>query len=340
MKKLKYVFLFMAVFCIAIGVPIAKAAEYNWKFGHEEVPGSYYDMLANEFGKRLAEKSGGKIDLKVFPAEIIGTSEDMLDMVRSDTIQFNFSSAAHAGGIIPEAQVMLLHYLFPKDDKVMRDVLQKGKFRELLKPCYEAQGIEPLAYATEGWNVWTTNKLIRTPDDMKGVKFRTASSRLIVDSYKAYGANPTPTPFSETYSALQLNMVDGQENPVFVNYDMKFYEVQKYMIFAYTGHFAYTLVAGTKFMASLPEDIQKIIRETANELIPYAFQLQEEYNNERLELIKRDKPELNIVYLTDAEIAAFAKLAPSVYEIFLEMAPERGPAILKALQEDIKNFSK
>ena len=340
MKKLTYVFLFMAMFCVAFGGSIAKAAEYNWKLGHEEVPGGYYDRLGKEFGKRLAEKSGGKIDLKVFPAETIGTSEDMLELVRTDAIQFNFASAGHIGSLVPEAQVLLLHYLFPKDMKVVQDVFQKGTFRDILNPCYEAKGLEPLAYGSEGWQVWTTNKSIKTPEDMKGVKFRTATSRLIVDSYKAYGANPTPVPFSEVYSGLQLNMIEGQENPVFVAYDMKFYEVQKYLTFAYTGPFPYALITGTKFMSSLPEDIQKIVREVATDLIPYAFQLQDEYNGEMLEKIKQDKPDMQIVYLTDAEVAAFAKLAPAVHKVYIEMATEKGPAILKALQEDIKNFSK
>ena len=340
MKKLTYAFLFMAMFCVAFGGSIAKAAEYNWKLGHEEVPGGYYDRLGKEFGKRLAEKSGGTIELKVFPDETVGTSEDMLELVRNDAIQFNFASAGHIGSLVPEAQVMLLHYLFPKDLNVAKEVLQKGSFRELLNPCYEAKGLEPLMYGTEGWQVWTTNKLIRTPEDMKGVKFRTGTSRLIVDSYKAYGANPTPVPFSEVYSGLQLNMIEGQENPVFVAYDMKFYEVQKYLTFAYVYPFPYALVVGTKFMASLPADIQKIVRETANELTAYSFQLQEEYNNKMLEKIKQDKPDMEIVHLTDAELAAFAKLAESVHKVYVEMAPEKGAAILKAMQEDIKNFNK
>ena len=59
-----------------------------------------------------------------------------------------------------------------------------------------------------------------------------------------------------------------------------------------------------------------------------------------LEKIKQDKPEMEIITLSDAEIDAFAKLAPPVQKIYIEMAPEKGPAILKALQEDIKNFSK
>ena len=340
MKKLTYAFLFVAMFCVAFGPSVSKAAEYKWKLGHEEVPGGYYDRLGKEFGKRLAANSGGKIELSVFPAETIGSSEDMLELVRNDVIQFNFASAFHTGSLIPETQVLLLHYVFPKDINVVRDVFQKGTFRDILNPCYEAKGLEPLGYASEGWMTWTANKSIRTPADMKGVKFRTGTSRLIVDSYKAYGANPTPVPFSEVYSGLQLNMIEGQENPIFVNYDMKFYEVQSLMISAYTSPFAYALVTGTKFMASLPEDIQKIIREVATDLIPYAFELQEEYNNEMLEKIKQDKPEMEIITLSDAEIDAFAKLAPPVQKIYIEMAPEKGPAILKALQEDIKNFSK
>ena len=214
--------------------------------------------------------------------------------------------------------------------------MQQGSFRDVLDPLFRTKHIEPLAYYSEGWNVWTSNKPLHTPEDFKGLKFRTMASRLLVDNYKAYGANPTPVPWSEVYSGLQLNMIDGQENPTFLIHDFKIYEVQKYITFGYTAPFILTLITNPEFFAGLPQDIQKIVKDTATELVPFGFTWAEEFNRIQLADMTKARSDLVVEYLTDAEIAVFEELSKPVRNVFLEMAPENGQAVLDALENDIK----
>jgi len=313
---------------------------YVWKFAHEELPGGFMDAVAVEFKKRLAEKSGGKINVEIYPSGTLGTSEDLVELTQRGAIQFNWADAGHLGSLIPEVQALLLHYIFPKDMDLVKKVMEEGKFKDILDEKFRAKNLEPLGYFTEGWQIWTTNKLIRTPEDFKGLKMRTMTSKLIVDNYKAYGANPTPTPFSEVYSSLQLNMVEGQVNPAFIIYDMKFYEVQDYLTYAYSNPFILIMIVNKEFFDSLPQDIQQLVKETTIELIPFGFKWQEEFNQKNLDAMLEKKPGLNIIKLTQDEVDAFAELAKPVREVYFEMAGEDGPRLIEALEKDIMEAQK
>lgn len=330
----------IAFFMVACFSSTALAgSKYTWKLAHEELTDGFMDSVGQEFGRLLAEKSNGQIELQIFPAGTLGTSEDLVELVQANAIQFNFADAGHLGSQIPEIQALLLQYIFPKDMNVVLDVLKAGKFRDLMDPKFNEKQLVPLCYLTEGWQVWTTNKEIRKPADFKGFKMRTMTSKLIVENYKAFGSNPTPTPYSEVYSALQLKMVDGQENPLNCIEDMKFYEVQDYLIFAYTNPFILTMVANQNFFKGLPEDIRKIVVEASLEVIPYSFKWQEEFNQSKLKAMMKKKPELNVIYLSEEEIEAFKPLAAPVKEIYFQMAGEAGKEILAALENDIKKMT-
>jgi len=318
----------------------AQAATYNWKLAHEELQDGFMDTFAHRFKKRLAEKSNGKINLEVYPSGTLGTSEDLVSLVQDQVIHCNLADAGHLGSMVPQVQALLLQYLFPNDMDVVQKVLNKGSFMDILGEKFREKDLEPLANLTEGWQVWTTNKPIRTPEDFKGFKMRTMTSKLLVENYKAYGCNPTPLPYAEVYSGLQLNIIEGQFNPLNCTDDMKFYEVQDYLIFAYTNPFILTLVTNTEFFASLPKDIRKIVSETAQELIPGSFDWQEEFNQKKLESMLKKKPSLKVIKLTQEEIQAFRKLAHPVRETYFKIGGKDSQAILEALEKDIAHFSK
>ncbi len=331
-----YLTILLAIVCFGH----AYAAEYQWKLAHEELPGGFMDSVAQEFSKLLKEKSAGKIQLDIYPSGTLGTSEDMVELVQHGAVEFNFADAGHLGTQIPQAQVLLLQYLFPQDMDIVMKVLRDGSFNDKLAPKFREKNLEPLANFTEGWQVWTSNRLIRQPADFKDFKMRTMSSKLLVESYAEYNANPTPIPFSEVYSSLQLKMVDGQENPVFAIYDMKFYEVQDYLIFGYTAPFCLTLVGNADFIKSLPQDIQTLVKEAAKECVPFGFKWQKDFNASRLEKMMAAKKDLKVVYLTSEEMERFQKLAKKTYETYVNIGGEGAKEILDALQQDIMNLSK
>ena len=319
----------------------AFAAEYEWKLAHEEPENGFMDIVAKQFGAIMAEKSGGKIELVIYPAGTLGNVEDLVEQTQNNTVQFNIASSGTLSTQFPQIQVLLLQYLFPNDMKKVQKVLEEGKFKAQLEPVFESKKLVALGYVAEGWQVWTSKRPLASVKDFSNFKMRTTPSKLLVETYKAYGANPTPVEFSQVYSSLQLGTVDGQENPPYAIDDMKFYEVQDYLTFGYTSPLILTLIGNADTLSKLPPDIRAIVDEAAAQTVAYAFDCEEEMNRKALENMKQRKNSLNIVYLTDGQIAQFRPLARKQDAIYTEELGGKGAAeLLKTLLEDIDAASR
>lgn len=315
----------------------------KWRFALEEIQGSVQDLYAQRFAELVAQKTGGAVSVDVYPYGSLGTSAQLTELVRSDAVQLAFASPGHLGSVIPEVQVFSIHYLFPRDEEVLHRVLSDSPtlFGPLAQ-AYRDKGLKLLALIPEGWMVWTANKPIREPADFEGVKIRTMVSPLLLKAYEAYGGNPTPMPYSEVYSSLQLNMIDAQVNPVFAIEEMGFYEQQKDMIFGYHLPFVASLVINPGFYDSLPEDQRQALMSAKRELDDYIFEQQKALNRKRLEKIEQEGG-TEIIRLNEAQIADFRKAASVIPEEYLKLVCEsgdepckRGKAILDGLRSELQ----
>ena len=150
---------------------------------------------------------------------------------------------------------------------------------------------------------------------------------MILAAYEAYGANPTPMSYTEVYSGLQLNMIEGQENPISAIHTSKFHEVQDYLIEANSNLFITATCVNPDFFNSLPEDIQQIILDTAEEMIPRSFEIQEEIQAES---------DIEVIQLTDEQRAAFEEKAIAGYEVYEQVVGPEGKEILDTLRAEIE----
>lgn len=170
---------------------------------------------------------------------------------------------------------------------------------------------------------------------------RVMTTPLLLAAYEAYGASPTPLPYSEVYSALQLNMIDGQENPVFAIQEMNFYEVIDWMIFARHAPFITTAVTNRNFFNSLSPERQKLVLGVVSDLNGYILNVQKQFNRERLDLIRKNRPKLKIVdELTPEARAAFREASQPVREQFIEMTGEDGRQLLEEIKATIKEYER
>ena len=183
--------------------------------------------------------------------------------------------------------------------------------------------------------MWTSNVSLKNPSAFKGLKFRTMQSPMIIAAYEAYGANPTPMSYAEVYSVLQLNMIEGQENPSSAILTSKFYEVQKYLTDAQSNLYMTCTCVNPTFFAGLPEDIQNIVLETIEEMYPRSFEIQEELNGAAVDKMVEANSNLIVESLTDEERDAYAELAKSAYAVYGNTVGADGQAILDKLLEEI-----
>lgn len=303
-----------------------------WRFAIEETRGSVHDAYARRFAEIIDERTGGEVRVVVYPYGTLGTSSHVTEQLNMGTLQLAMTSPGHLGKLIPEVQAFLLHFVFSEDPAINARALGDPSVREFLDRLYAEKGLAFMTAFSEGWMVWTTQEPVRAPADLAGVRFRVMTSPLLVAAFDAYGAQPTPLPYSEVYSALQLGMVEAQANPIFAIEEMSFYEVTEQLIFPRHAEYYTTLAANPEWLASLSPERRRLVQNTVDQMQVEIVEIVERYNRERLDTIRREKPEMGIVELSLAERELFRARAVEVREQYLEMAGPRGAELLDTIE--------
>ncbi|MGO4888966.1 DctP family TRAP transporter solute-binding subunit [Anaerobacillus sp. MEB173] len=312
---------------------------YHWRFVTEEMQGQVQYEYAVEFANRLNEKSDGRITMDVFEFGGLGSEVNQVEQLQDGLVEFAIVSPGFTGTMVTEGQLFALHFLFTEDLELNQQILNTSEALNVhLAEKYKQHNIQPLAFWHEGAMQWTGSRELRTPDDFTNLKFRTQESPLILESYKAYGANPTAMSWGELYTGLQQGVVEGQENPIFFIEDAKFHEVQDHMTISNHNIYVAMTTVNTDFFAGLPEDIQALILETVEEMRPVAYEIQKELNESLLDsIVNNEKHPTAVIELTDEERAAFKAAAEPVKEFFVsEVVDEDGKMILEMLEEEIE----
>ncbi len=337
----------------------------EWRFAIEEAEGSVQHAYALKFKELIEQRTGGRVEVIVYPYGTLGTSTQMTEQLNLGVLEFAMASPGSLGKFIPEMQLFLLHFLFPEQDQRLAAILRDPEFLELFDALYAEKGLQLLSMFSEGQMVWTADREIRRPDDFKGVKFRVMTTPLLLASYNAYGASATPMPYSEVYSGLQLNMIDGQVNPVFAIERQKFYEVSDWLIFPGHAHFITSAAANRAFFEDLPRERRQLVRDVIRELDDYIFQVQRDFERQRLkkilanarrkraplaiggdvrgllteenyrELVEENEYVTTTDALTEEEREAFASRSRAVKDAFQRYAGERGSELLARTMEFI-----
>ena len=170
----------------------AEVETETWGFALEEIDGSVQYEYGAKFAELIKEKTDGAVEVKLYPYGQLGGLTDIYDQVQSGAVQFAFGSG-FLGGTVPESQLFSLNFVLTDDEKTNTEILNDPAFRknEDLVASYRDRGLQPLAIVPEGWQVWSANKAVRTPEDFDGLAIRTMDNRLLRETYSAYGADPT-----------------------------------------------------------------------------------------------------------------------------------------------------
>jgi tripartite ATP-independent transporter DctP family solute receptor len=233
---------------------------FELKFAHHQQPDSPAGLGAQRLADRLNEKSNGRLKVTVYPAEQLGTEKSVFEQLNEGVVDMSTLGFGIIGTMSPSALAMEMGYMF-QDYNHLSAFLDSDVFTtEIVNPAIEKAGVRiGGAYYNGVRHTTTSSKPVTDPASMAGVKLRVPSSDMLLATFEAMGASPTPMAFSEVYMALQNNTIDGQENPIPTIMSMKFYEVQKYLCL--TGHMvqAATFVVSEKSFQKLPPDLQELM---------------------------------------------------------------------------------
>jgi TRAP-type C4-dicarboxylate transport system substrate-binding protein len=335
------------IIMFAVTIDAATAGTYEGKeikakLASEEIEGDFMTVWARNFSDHMKKWSDGKIDIAVYPYGTLGASGDINELAQMGVVQFVFSDYAWISSFVPQAQVLALNYLFPteKVPEILDWMVRKGEFMPLLEKAFRKNDLVPLSIMFEGWQWMSSKKEIKSLDDVKGLKLRLMSSKLLVEGYAAYGAAPTPMSYGEVYSGLQMGLIDAQVNPLFAIYSMKFYEVQDYLTQLKSEPFLGIPTVNQEFFDSLTKEAQQEMRKFWIDAIIPAGKWITERNASDGEKIKKAKPGIKFTVLDDATIATFKAKAETVYPKYTEIGGEGSQEILDALLKDIENAKK
>lgn len=316
-------------------VALSAADAADWKYALEEALHEVQGVYATKFKEHIEANSEHTVS--IFPFGTLGESADITELTQMGAVQFVTASPGFMGSLIPELQVFLLPYVLPEEPAVLADFYATSPtINERLAGLYQEQGLELVDMYPEGEVVMTTKEPVSGPEDLAGVNFRVMTSPLLVETYSAFGATPTPLPWGEVYGALQLNMIQGQENPMFFVESTKMYEVTDHIIYAGHNNFTTAVLANKPFFDSLSEEEQALVREAADVAYEYIIEYQQGLTEESEAKILEAKPEMTVTVLSDEQREPFRQAAERVRQAFIDMVGASGEEVLEGFEADIQ----
>lgn len=289
---------------------------YVIKFAHVVNASTAKGKAAEKFGELIEERTNGQITVEVYPDSQLGSDREIQEQIQSGIVQMNAPFTGVLPSFLKDYEVFDLPFLF--DDKEHAFNATNGKLGELLGERIADQGFRVLGFWDGGFKHLTNSKhKIETPDDVAGLKLRTSQSPLLISQFEALKASGVSIDFSELYTALQTQTVDGQENPLANIVSQKFYEVQDYITLSGHGYMGYVLMIGEDFYSSLPSDLQTAIDEVSVEVSEWQWQQAAADEEEYMDVLEESG--IEITELTDEQKAAFKDAMSSTYDEFMKM---------------------
>lgn len=319
---------------------LALSAGFGWNGGaraetfrlsHNTSDATTWQKGAERFNELLREKSGGEMDVRIFPnAQLTGGDQmKQAEMVGRGALDFVLTSAINVTPLVPEMAVFSLPYLYDSYEQV--DATTSGAPGERIAEILDEHGIVVLAWGENGFREVTNSKRpIKTPADLEGLKMRVAGP-MYIDVMNALGANPVQMQWVEVFSALQQGTIDGQENPIgAVIIPQRVYEVQDHLT---TWHYSYDpifLGVSKKRWESWDEETRATVRQAAEEAMAYQRDLTRQQTADGLGFLREKGMEVHEP--SEEEIAAFRQATQPAFD---QWAQRVGPDLVKLFQDTI-----
>jgi tripartite ATP-independent transporter DctP family solute receptor len=217
----------LAVFLLVLVALPAAAADITIKLGHLANESNIWHKASVKFGEELGSLTQGRIKVEVYPNESLGKEMDLINGMQLGTADMTITGESLQNWA-PMAALLAVPYAYKSIEHM--DSVASGKIGDQIKAqIIKNAKIRPIAYFARGPRNLTTNRPIKSPADLNGLKMRVPNVPLFVDVWKALGAQPTPMAFSEVFTSLQNGTIDAQENPLALIKSANFFEVQKHV---------------------------------------------------------------------------------------------------------------
>lgn len=257
----------------------------------------------------VAKASGGKMEIKLFPNSQLGPDEDVLEQARAGAPVAVVVDGGRLAVYQKELGVLGAPYLASGYDGI-RKVVTSPLFESWVKKLHDGSGLQILSFNWwQGERQLWTNKPVKVPADLNGVRMRTPGAPVWVDTIKAMGATPTPMPWADVYSALQQHVIDAAEAQLPAGQGSKLFEVTKYLTKTHHINLITGLVTSGSWFDSLPKDMQTMLRDQALK----AGDVASHGTENALASIEKDLKAKGMT-VSDIDVTPFQKATAKVYD--------------------------
>jgi len=252
----------LGAFAAGLLASSAFANEMNLHLGHLANQDKSWHKASVKFAEELKARTGGRIEVEVFPNESLGKEIDLINGMQLGTVDLTITGESLQNWA-PMAALLAVPYAYKSIEHM--DEVASGEIGDKIKAqIIEKAQIRPIAHFARGPRNLTSNYPVKSPDDLKGLKMRVPNVPLFVDVWKALGANPGPMAFSEVFTSLQNGTIGAQENPLALIRSANFNEVQSHVnLTEHVRSWIYLTIAESTWGKLSPED-QTSVMEAAS----------------------------------------------------------------------------
>ena len=306
----------------------------NFKMSVGDGEGSAQQVLGQKFAQLFSEKTNNKHKTKLFLNGQLGSEQDTVNDASIGTLDFSVLASNNLAPFSPSIGMLSLPYIFENLDQASQTV-QGPIGEELTENTLRDAGVRILGWTFSGFRVLSNSKKPVTQlSDLKGMVIRVPKNEIMIDTYKSWGINPTPMAWTETFTALQQQVVDGQDTPYTTIYSMKFGEVQKYITDLHYLFLLEPLIVSEAVFQDQNKKTQQAMLAAGKEATAYSLNwLKQKESQVKKELVEKYDMELN----TLSDEAAWAEAAQKgVWPKFYDSVggKDKVNALLKSLGRD------
>lgn len=310
------------------GATTVSAAEVTLRFAHNLAPTEPFHLAAEQFAKAVGERSGGEIEVTVFPSEQLGNNKEMLELVRQGANVITLTDAGYLADFVPDFGVMQGPYLIGSTAEFAK-LLASPLYQEWVAQA-KAAGVMPLSF---NWYIGSRHVIadrpVRSVADFAGLTIRVPPIPMYIKTFEALGARPVTLQWSEVYTGLSQGVVDAAEAPLPTIYGNRLQEVRK--VVSLTGHFAAFL--GITMSASvfdgLSAEQQAILLEEAEAAGALLMQMTEE----KIRTVQDELRAAGVEIVEIDDVAAFQAATAPVYDGFENWSPGLYDRVRAALSQ-------
>lgn len=285
--------------------------DVTMKLGHDSPLDFPYQYAAEAFKTEVEKNTNGHVKVQIYPNAQLGDEGTMVNDLKVGAVDGVYTSTAPLTQSVPQLDIVSLPFIFKDVDQALR-VMNGPIGRSLSSKIDAATGAQIVGWASVGErDMWNSKHPIQSVADMQGLKMRVQQSQIQEDTYAALGAQATPIPFSELYTALQTHVVDGADNGPLDIESSKFYQVTKYVTF--TRHFILLtpMLISDKFLAKLSSSEKTAVLSAAKDTIGVVTNIAKEQNSSDVDQLKSQG--LQFIELSDSARAEFVSKVQTVY---------------------------